>query len=124
MAALETSKLYIIPFINHQNRPLDWIFASMSTLCSGFSYTSIRDRDIIPFPKKNYFPYLKNQNHTIYLLCCSSFFHSTMRFPATTFHLAVPLPHNHPTSSNNTHIPNKRNWHKDFNAMKHRHISI
>jgi hypothetical protein len=47
MAALETSKLLIIPLINNQNQPLYRIFASPSTLRNGFSYILIEDRNLI-----------------------------------------------------------------------------
>jgi hypothetical protein len=46
MVVLDTSKLLIIPPINHQNQLLNRNFASLSTLRSGFSYTSIRNKDL------------------------------------------------------------------------------
>ncbi len=46
LTTLETSKLLIIPHINHQNQPLDRISASLSTLCSKCSCTSIWDNDL------------------------------------------------------------------------------
>jgi hypothetical protein len=104
LAALETSKLFIIPFINHQNQPLDRIYASLNTLHSEFSCTSIGDRDLIPLLPKKPLPLKKNQNHTTYLLCCSSFRCSIARFPPTALHLVAPLPHSHDASNSNTHI--------------------
>jgi hypothetical protein len=70
LAALETSKLFIIPFINHQNQPLDWIFASLSTLRSEtFVYVLETKNQPFFFLKKNYtHTHKKNQNHTTYLL--------------------------------------------------------
>jgi hypothetical protein len=44
--ALSTSKLFIIPLINHQIQPLDKNFASLNTLHNGFSCTSVRDKDL------------------------------------------------------------------------------
>ncbi len=67
---------------------------------------------------------LKAKNHTTYLHYYTSFRHCTMRFPSSALHLVTPLPHSHPSSNNNTYIPNKRKWHKGFNAIKHLHISI
>ncbi len=124
LAILETSKLFIIPLINHQNQPLDWISASLSTLRSGFSCTSVGDKNLIPLLEKNYYPCLKNQNHITYLLCCSSFCRSTTRFSLITLHLVAPLPHSHLVSNISTHIPNRRKRHKDFNTIKHHRISI
>jgi hypothetical protein len=46
LAIFQTSKFLIIPLINHQNQPLYKNFASLSTLRSGFFYTSIRNRDL------------------------------------------------------------------------------
>ncbi len=116
MVILKTSKNFIIPFINHQNQPLDWIFASPSTLRSRFSCTSVGDQDLITFHQIFYFP-PKKQHHTTYLFCCSSSCHSIVIFFPIAFHLVGPLLHNHPASSNNTHIPNRRKWHKDFNTI-------
>jgi hypothetical protein len=53
----------------------------------------------------------ENQAFFIYLLCCSSFYHSTAKILPTALYLAAPLPHSHPTSNNihnNIHNPNKR----------------
>jgi hypothetical protein len=123
LAVLKTFKLFIIPLINHQNQPLDRISASLSTLRSGFSCTLVGDRDLISLLPKNLYLH-KNQNHITYLFCCSSFRHSTVRFPPSALHLAAPLPQSHPVSSSNTHIPNRRKWHKDFNTIKHHRIYI
>jgi hypothetical protein len=46
LAAFEISELLIIPLINQQNQLLDRNYASLSTLCSGFSCTFIRNRDL------------------------------------------------------------------------------
>jgi hypothetical protein len=62
--------------------------------------------------------------HTTYLHCCTSFHYCIARFPSSALHLVAPLPHNHPMSNNNTHIPNKKKQHKSFNAIKHHRISI
>jgi hypothetical protein len=125
MAAFETSKL---PLINHQNQPLNRIFASPSTLRSEFSCTSIdfswRQRSNHKSRTTSTPPFFENQNHTTYLLCCSSFRCSTARFLPSTPHLATPLPHNHHVSSSKTHIQDRKKRHKDFNTIKHHHISI
>ncbi len=123
LATFKTSKRFIVPLINHQNQPLDKNFTSLNTLRNEFSYTLVGDWNLIPLLPKNLYP-LKNQNHTTYLLCCSSFRRSTVRFLPTALHLTTPLPHNHLASNNNTHIPNIRKWHKDFNVIKHCCISI
>jgi hypothetical protein len=122
MAAFKTSKLLIIPLINHQHQPLDRISTPTNTLRNKFSCNLVGDKDLITSPKQP--PSFENQNHTTYLLFYSSFNCSIARFPLNTFHLATPLPHNHPASSSNTHIPNRRKQHKDFNAIKHHRISI
>ncbi len=122
--ALETSKLLIIPLINHQNQPLYRNYASPNTLHNKFSCTLVGNRDLITSLEQPLLPPSENQNHTTYLLCCSSFCRSTTRCPPSALHLATPLPHSHHVSNSNTHIPNGRKWHKDFNAIKHHHISI
>ncbi len=108
MATFETSKLLIIPLINHQNQPLDRISASLNTLCNGFSCTSIWNKDL-----KNSLEqppwYLNAKNHITYLHFCSSFRCCTARFLLSALHLAAPLPHNHPASNNNTHSQTKEN---------------
>jgi hypothetical protein len=125
MAAFKTIKLFIIPLINHQNQLLDWIYASLSTLRSRFSCALVGDKNLIPLPeKKTTFLHIKNQNHITYPLCCSPFCRSTARFLPTALHLVALLPHSHHASNNNTHIPNRKKQHKDFNAIKHHRISI
>jgi hypothetical protein len=127
LATFETSKLLIIPLINHQNEPLDRKFASPSTVHNRFSFTLVGDRDLISSLKQPLPFFRENQNHTTYLFCCSSFRRSTVRFSPNELHLVAPLcplPHSHPASNSNTHMPNKRKQHKDFNAIKHHCISI
>jgi hypothetical protein len=70
MAALETSKLFIIPFINHQNQPLDRNFASFSTLRNEVSCISIQERDLKPI-FHNLLENLKPKKTTL-LICTTS----------------------------------------------------
>jgi len=49
MAVFETFKIFIIPLINHQNLPLNKIFASSSTLRIRFLYILIKDRNSTSF---------------------------------------------------------------------------
>jgi len=67
LAVFETSKLFIIPLINHQNQPLDWISASPSTLRNEFSCTSVGHRNLIPLFQK---PLLFSRKTKTTLLIC------------------------------------------------------
>jgi hypothetical protein len=68
LAILETSKLFIIPLVNHQNQPLDKNFASFSTLRNEVSYSSIRERDLKPIFHNFLKPESQNKPHYLYAL--------------------------------------------------------
>jgi len=70
LVIFETSKLFIIPLINSQNQPLNWISTSLSTSRSGFSCTSIGDGDLIPLLEKPLLSYFheKLTQHYLFVL--------------------------------------------------------
>jgi hypothetical protein len=80
----------------------------MNTLCSKSSRIFPWDKDLKTSLQQLPLVTAKTKTYTTYLLYNKSFHHCSVKFLSNAPHLAVPLPHHHLTSSNNTYIPNQR----------------